>query len=457
MTLRIIPLMSLLALGAWAAEPVNRPNIIFVLFDDLGYGQPQGYRPKSEFKMPNLDRLTREGIRFTDAHAAASVCTPTRYGVLTGRYPWRIGQFGVLQTFSRPIIERGQLTVGSLLQQHGYHTACIGKWHLGMTWPDSNREKRDDIPPVGTAAADGPTTRGFDYFCGYTHAANIGMVIEQDKVLTNIPPVEVQPLLAKRAVNYIDERANSGGPFFLYLPLSPPHLPIVPAPEFIGKSGAEAYGDWILQGDAVLGQILDTLTRNKITDNTLILISSDNGAAHRSYPPLRGCKAQIWEGGHREPFVARWPGKIKAGSVCHDTVCLNDLLATCAEIVGAKLPDNAGEDSVSILPDLLGTAKGPVREATVHQSPARDLAIRQGPWKLIFQGSGRRELYNLEDDLGEKRDVAASHPDIVERMAKLMQHYKDTGRSTPGMPQKTTNKRALKGGKGKHAASAEPE
>ncbi len=429
--------------AVWAVESASRPNIVFVLFDDLGYGQPPSYRRESEFKMPNLDKLTREGMRFTDAHSAASVCTPTRYGVLTGRYPWRIGQFGVLQTFSPPIIERDQLTVGSFLKQHGYHTACVGKWHLGMNWSGVGEKKASDSLPAGSVATDGPVTRGFDYFCGYTHARNIGMVIEQDTVITNLQPVEVQPLLAKRAVNYIDGRVKAGGPFFLYLPLSPPHTPIIPAPEFVGKSGAQEYGDWMLQGDAVLGEILEVIARNKIADNTLVLVSSDNGASQRAYPPWRGCKSQIWEGGHREPFVARWPGRIEAGSVCHDTICLNDLLATCADIIGVPLLGDAGEDSVSILPDLLGTAKGPVREATVHQSPGQLLAIRQGPWKLVFLRDGKRELYNLNDDLGETRNVAADHQEIVKRMARLMQHYIDTGRSTPGPPQNNTKNRDL--------------
>jgi len=229
-------------------------------------------------------------------------------------------------------------------------------------------------------------------------------------------------------------------PFFLYLPLCPPHTPIVPAPEFVGKSGAKGkeskYGDWMYQGDWVLGQVLESLERQKLADNTLIMVSSDNGAAGRSYAPLRGAKTSIYEGGHREPFLARWPGKIKAGTVCEDTICLNDLMATCAEIIGAKLPDNAGEDSVSILPDLLGTAKSPVREATIHQSPKGDLAIRQGFWKLIFLKNGKHELYNLQTDLSETMDVAEANPDVVARLTTLMRRYIDEGRSTLGAPQK---------------------
>ena len=190
------------------------------------------------------------------------------------------------------------------------------------------------------------------------------------------------------------------------------------------------------QGDWVLGQVLDALDKQNLADNTLIMVSSDNGAAGRSYAPLRASKSSIYEGGHRVPFIARWPGKVKAGSVCDDTICLNDLMATCAEIIGAKLPDNAGEDSVSILPDLLGTAKGPVREATIHQAPGRDLAIRQGPWKLIFPSSGGHELYNLQTDLSEKNNVSDANPEVVERLATLMKKHITDGRSTAGAPQR---------------------
>ena len=296
--------------------------------------------------------------------------------------------------------------------------------------------------PVGTVATDGPIARGFDQFCGYTHAANIGMVIEQDHVLTNIEDVAVQPFLARKIVSYIDERANAGGPFFLYVPLCTPHMPHVPAPEFQGKSGTDKYGDWILQGDTVTGQILDAFERNHLSENTLVIVTSDNGAEHRQYPPLRESKRSIYEGGHRVPFLARWPGKIKPGSTCTDVVCLADLMATAAEISGAKIPTNAGEDSFSILPDLLGTAKAPVREATVHQSIAGDLAIRQGPWKLIFKTTGVRELYNLADDLSETRNVITNQADVSGRLAKLMQSYITNGRSTPGAPQK--NKHDIK-------------
>jgi arylsulfatase A-like enzyme len=385
--------------------------------------------------MPNLDRLAREGMRFTDAHSAAAVCTPTRYGVLTGRYPWRIGQFGVLTTYSKPIIPKDRLTVASLLKQHGYATACIGKWHLGLNWVDGKPGSETRVP-LGARTTDGPNALGFDYFYGFTHARNIGTVIEQDRVVEHVTAVESQPRMIEKAVAWIDARAKAGGPFFLYFPMCPPHTPVVPAPDVAGKSGVRgkeaAYGDWIYQGDQMLGQILDALDRNRLAEKTLVIVTSDNGAEHREYPPLRASKRSIYEGGHREPFVVRWPGKVKVGAVNDEVVCLNDLLATAAELVGARLPDNAGEDSVSILPAILGTAKGPLREATVHQSMGGDLAIRQGPWKLVFLKSGQRELYRLDTDLGETKNVADANPDVVAKLAVLMKRYVADARSTPG-------------------------
>jgi arylsulfatase A-like enzyme len=430
---------------ASAAE--RKPNIIFVLFDDLGYGQPGCYREGTEFKTPNIDRLAREGMRFTDAHSAASVCTPTRYGVITGRYPSRIGQYGVLTTYSPPIIPRRRITVASLMKQNGYDTACIGKWHLGMDW--GGKPGSEKTIPVGTKLRASPNAAGFDYFYGYTHARNIGTVIEQDRVEANVEEVETQPRLAKNVVEFLKNPARGEKPFFLYLPLCPPHTPIVPAPQFVGKSGTKGkesqYGDWMYEGDWVLGQVLAALEKQKLADNTLIMVSSDNGAAGRAYAPLRGCKTSIYEGGHREPFVARWPGKIKPGSVCDDTICLNDLMATCADILGAKLPADAAEDSVSILRDLLGTMKGPVREATIHQAPNRDLAIRQGSWKLIFLAKGKIELYNLQADLSETRNVAEANPGVVAKLTALMNKYIAEGRSTIGAAQKNDVPMSLEG------------
>ena len=376
-TIRLILAFLALTCTSFASD-AKKPNIVFILADDLGYGDLGCYNKDSKIPTPNLDRLAREGTRFTDAHAPTSVCSPTRYAILTGRYSWRTRlQRGVLGPWDKPLIAAERLTVASLLKQHGYTTACIGKWHLGLNWQTKDGQSpstRDD--PMSNVdftkpIADGPTTRGFDHYFGTIvpnyppycfiendHTVGIPSVRDTGRAdQFNIPGpmlpgwklVNILPELTRHAVTWIEDTAKTQKPFFLYLPLTSPHFPVVPAPEFIGKSKAGAYGDFVFQTDWTVGQVLEALERNKLADNTLIMVSSDNGAAGRSYAPLRGAKTSIYEGGHREPFVARWPGKIKAGSVCEDTICLNDLMATCAEIVSAKLPDNAGEDSVSIL------------------------------------------------------------------------------------------------------------
>lgn len=437
--MRVITVLAAIAFATAvvAASGAEKPNIVFVLFDDLGYGQPASYRAESRFNMPNFDRLTREGMRFTDAHSPAANCTPTRYGLLTGRYPARIGQFNVLTTYSSPIIPPDRVTLPSLLKQHGYHTACIGKWHLGMTWADGKPGEEFRLP-IGARLSAGPGTAGFDYFKGFTHARNIGSIIEQNQVVANVKSVENQPLMIQQALQYIDGRKADAEPFFLYFPMCPPHTPIVPAPSFVGRGGVSGeeskYADWVYQGDHMLGQILEAIDRIGQTDNTLVIATGDNGAAKRAYLPLRASKGSIYEGGHREPFVARWPGRIQANSRSGQTICLTDMVATVAELLGVQLPDQAAEDSFSILSLLLGEADAPVREATIHQSP-RGLAIRQGPWKLIFHRGGNRELFHLQDDLGEQHDVQGEHPDVVERLTKLMQRYIRDGRSTPGAPQ----------------------
>lgn len=407
----------------------------------MGWGQPQSYNSQSALRTPNFDKLVAQGMRFTDAHSASAVCTPTRYGVLTGRYPLRIGQFGVLTTFSRPIIPTNRMTVASLLKQHGYATACIGKWHLGMDWVDGKPGNEKQVP-IGAKTSGGPNSLGFDYFCGFTHARNIGSVIEQDQVVANVDAIENQPLMIKKAVEWINGRKRDE-PFFLYFPMCPPHEPLVPSPEYAGKSGAKdvvkaspKYGDWLYQGDAMLGQIVEALERNKLADNTLVIATSDNGAEHRPYEPLRESKRSIYEGGHRVPYVVRWPNKVKPGSVNDHTICLTDLMATVAEIVGAKIPDNAGEDSVSLVPELLGKSTVASRDSIIHQSMDGDLAIRQGPWKLIFRKSGAQELYNLQSDLSETKDVLSLNSEVAANLKKRMQGYIANGRSTAGAVQK---------------------
>jgi arylsulfatase A len=427
---------------AFSSQAVEKPNILFVLFDDMGYGEPTSYRPASLFKTPNIDRMAKEGIRFTDAHASAASCTPTRYGFLTGRYPHRIGQFGVLSTFSPPLIPETRLTVASYLKQNGYATACIGKWHLGMNWGRpkiKGKDKTQKELKIGEKMTGGPNAIGFDYFYGFTHARNIQTIIEQDTVVKEVKPIENQPLMIAKAIDFLKERSlNKEKPFFLYFPMCPPHKPVVPAPQYIGKGGKVgkgSYSDWVYQGDDMLGQLLDTLESTGLADDTLVLVSADNGAAGRTYPPLRDNKGSIYEGGHREPFLARWPGRIKPGTTSDQIISITDIFATCASLLGKALPENAGEDSVSFLKCLYGQQKGPFREASVQQSGKKALAIRKGKWKLIVHGDNKRELFDLNADIGEKYNLIETNPEVATELALLLQSYLDKGRSTPGKAQ----------------------
>jgi arylsulfatase A len=423
----------------------EKPNIIFVLFDDMGYGQPTCYVAESQFKTPNMDRISREGIRFTDAHSSAANCTPTRYGFLTGRYPHRIGQFSVLGTYSPPLIPESRLTVASFLKQNGYTTACIGKWHLGMDWGKPKRKENIKATlALGDKMGGGPNAVGFDYFYGFTHARNIGTIIEQDTVVKEVRAVENQPLMVAKAIEYIQLQSSvKNKPFFLYFPMCPPHSPLVPAPQYVGKGGNAdkgAYADWLFQGDDMLGQLLDTLESTGQAENTLVLVSADNGAAGREYAPLRGHKASIYEGGHREPFMARWPGRIEPGISSNQIISITDIFATCADLVGKTLPENAGEDSVSFLDCLYGKQRGDFREASVYQNGKKSLAIRKGKWKLIVHGDNRRELFDLVNDIGETRNLIDTQAMVGKKLAGLLQSYLDNGRSTPGKAQRVDHK-----------------
>jgi len=435
-------LFTTVLITAFSSQAAEKPNILFVLFDDMGYGEPTSYRPASLFKTPNIDRMAKEGIRFTDAHSSAASCTPTRYGFLAGRYPHRIGQFGVLSTFSPPLIPETRLTVASYLKQNGYATACIGKWHLGMNWgrpKTKGKNKTKKELKIGEKMKGGPNAVGFDYFYGFTHARNIQTIIEQDTVVKEVKPVENQPLMVAKAIKFLKERSlNKEKPFFLYFPMCPPHKPVVPAPQYVGrggKVGKGSYSDWVYQGDDMLGQLLDTLESTGLADDTLVLVSADNGAAGREYPPLRDDKGSIYEGGHREPFLARWPDRIKPGTTSDQIISITDIFATCASLLGKSLPENAGEDSVSFLKCLYGQQKGPFREASVQQSGKKALAIRKGKWKLIVHGDNKRELFDLNADIGEKHNAIQTHPKVAAELALLLQSYLDKGRSTPGKAQ----------------------
>jgi len=485
---------------ARADEAADRPNIVYILADDLGYGDLGCLNPDSKIATPNLDRLAAQGMKFTDAHSGSAVCTPTRYGILTGRYAWRTRlKKGVLGGYSPPLIEPGRLTVASLLKQKGYQTACVGKWHLGFDWAKSRAgDFGDAIEPKGMIDAvdytrpitNGPTSVGFDTFFGISASLDmypfiylrndrsvgvpttVKTIVRKGPAHADFDAVDVLSRLTDEAVAFLDgaDKAENRRPFFLYFPLTAPHAPIVPEESFRGRSMVGEYGDFVMQVDAAVGRVLAALDRNGVAGTTLVVFTSDNGcsptagfpalARHGHHPSgrFRGHKADIFEGGHRIPFLARWPGKVQAGSTCADTICLTDLMATCAAIVGTTLPGDAGEDSVSLLGDLLGTATAPVREATVHHSIDGSFAIRQGPWKLALcpdsggwsqprpgrpeaKGLPPVQLYNLEQDPGERRNVQADHPEIVARLTTLLERYVTEGRSTLGPA--TKNDRAV--------------
>ena len=483
----------------------DKPNIVFILADDLGYGDVRCFNPAGKIPTPHLDQLAASGMIFTDAHTSSAVCTPTRYGLLTGRYNWRSRlKRNVLGGLSRPVIEPGRLTVGAFLQQHGYHTACVGKWHLGMDWPrkpgtapfsDANESTPKDWDVDFTKAiARGPTSFGFNYYFGI--AASLDMVpyvyIENDRV-TEVPTVDksfpmllgytnqtrrgpgaasfeavdVLPRFTRKAVEYIEQRAQTGRPFFLYLPLAAPHTATIPAPEWRGKSGLNAYADFVMQIDAAVGTVLQAVDRLGLATNTLLIFTSDNGCSpqanyadllakgHNPSAQFRGTKADIFEGGHRVPFIVRWPARVKAGTKSEQLICLNDFFATCADIVGQKLPDNAAEDSTSIVPALEGRADAPLRDGLVHHSIDGSFAIRAGKWKLALcpdsggwsaprPGSAAAknltalQLYDLAEDMGETNNLAAEHPEIVARLKDLLERYVAEGRSTPGCAQVNT-------------------
>lgn len=487
---RALLFLAAFGLGAATARPVsaaatNTPNIVYLLADDLGYGDVQVLNPaRGKIKTPHLDRLAAQGVTFTDAHSGSSVCTPTRYGLLTGRYAWRTRlQRGVLDgSDDPPLIADDRLTVPALLKQHGYSTAAIGKWHLGFlserpagpipTGPAPAAATKKSAMgaaglPVGSRIIGGPITRGFDYFWGCSNARTMSGLIENDRVIENLPPIQMLPRLQDRVVRYLAERAaaaKTGKPFFLYVPLTSPHTPILPTPEWQGKSGLGAYGDFVLQTDAVVGAILGALDAHGLADNTLVIFTADNGCSPQAGTPglekqghfasasFRGYKADIWEGGHRVPFFARWPGKIKPASTNAQPICHVDLMATCAELLGLSLPANAGEDSVSLLPDLLDTERRGPRPALVHHSINGSFAIRQGDWKLVLcadsggwsaptpgspeaKGLPEIQLYNLRSDPAESRNLHAERPADVARLTQLLEQFISDGRSTPGAKQ----------------------
>lgn len=456
------------------------PNIVFILTDDMGYGDIAALNEQCKIKTPYLDEMVRRGVSFSDAHTSSSVSTPTRYGLLTGRYNWRSSlKKGVLNGYSPALIEPGRTTLPAKLSEQNYHTACIGKWHLGWGW--GNIEQGIDSVDFGKPITDGPITRGFDYFYGFCGSLDMAPYVYVENDMPTALPNRVTsntglqmwrkgptaadfnhedclPNLTRRAVSYIEQQAGAKEPFFLYFPLPAPHTPILPVKEFQGKSGLNPYADFVMMVDWVVGQVNEALERSGIAENTLVVFTTDNGCSPAARIPeleekghfpsyiYRGHKADLYEGGHRVPCIVKWPAAIEPHQV-NQTISLVDFMATFAALTGTSLAENEGEDSYNILPLLLDPSYGrTIREATVHHSINGSFTIRKDNWKLLLaKGSGGWsyprpgrdsedglpdvQLYNLHTDPGEKQNLYAEHPEIVEELSALLNKYISEGRS----------------------------
>lgn len=470
------------------------PNIVYILADDLGYGDVSVYNPEGKIATPNIDKLASEGMRFTDAHSPSGVCTPTRYSLLTGRYPWRSRlPVGVLRGYSRTLIEADRPTVASLLKSKGYQTAVIGKWHLGLDWAMKKGAEpllatkgygiKDEMNPdqidFSRNPTQGPTTAGFNY--SYILPASLDMppycYVENQK-LVELPTAyttgnklesgytgpfwregsmspsfdfyTVLPTFVEKAIGFLKKQSKAK-PFFLYLPFSAPHTPWVPSKNYTGKSKAGEYGDFVQQVDIAVGDVLQTLEKSGLAENTLVIFTSDNGPywrenfvkqfSHKAAGPFRGMKGDAFEGGHRIPFIVRWPGVVKANTVSNATTTLANMMATCAEIMGVTDAAYKTEDSYSILPILTGKATAvPNQPAVVHSSSIGYFAIRKGDWKLIEglgsggfteprdvkpkDGEPTGQLYNLDTDIAETNDLYLKNPEKVKELRDLLAEIK---------------------------------
>jgi arylsulfatase A-like enzyme len=484
-------LLSLLLSLTLCAADARKPNILIILADDLGYGDIRAYNPtRGKIPTPHLDKLIAEGMRFTDGHSSSGVCSPSRYALLTGRYHWRTRlQSGIVGVFGEPLIAPDRLTVASLAKQHGYRTAAIGKWHLGWDWPIPeadrplfrNYKEADKSSPETNRAtwakvfdqkiSGGPTTRGFDSYFG-TDVPNWPpyCFIENDRTIgiPSVPlPAEffrnhlastpgpalpdwkleaILPALTERACAFITNAARKPEPFLLYLPLTTPHTPLAVNEEWKGKSGLNnAAADLIMETDAAVGKVLAALEASGAAKDTLVLFTSDNGFAsyvgvkdlekqgHFPSGPLRDYKSSVYEGGHRVAFVARWPGQVAAGSKCDQLVHQADIIATVGDILQAKLPTNAAEDSFSFLPLLKGSST-PTRQNAISCAAAGTPGLRLGSWKYI--PTQPAQLYDLSSDLGETKNLAAEQPERVAEMKILLEKLIRDGRSTLGEAQK---------------------
>ncbi len=497
-------------IAAWPAvaiADITKPNIVFILADDLGYGDVGCYNPESKVNTPHLDHLAKEGMRFTDAHSPSTVCTPSRYSLLTGRMAFRTGNKSVFTGAGGPnMIEEGRLTLPAMLKQQGYTTAMFGKWHVGLTFLDHEGKpivsnKLDAIKRIDYSRAipDAPIHRGFDYFFGtaccpttdWLYAFIDGdhipepptKIIDKSKIPINpytndmrdgwiapdFDPVEIDGIFLDHSLRFLEQhvKAHPDKPFFLLHSTQAVHSPSLPGKAFQNKTDAGPHGDFIAQFDSNVGTLLEKLDELGLSENTIVMVSSDNGPEvwsvtnmrkdhqHDGARPWRGVKRDQWEGGHRVPFIVRWPKRIPTASTSDLTMCLTDAMATCAGLVGAKLPNDAAEDSFDLSPVLLSKAQNEsIRPYTLHQTWTFDLAIRKGDWKYLdHKGSGGNnynrfpdlvkyilpekapdapgQLYNLADDPGETTNLYFEKPETVKELKGLLEESKSSGRSAP--------------------------
>jgi len=481
----------------------DKPNIILIYVDDMGYGDASCLNPESKFKTPNIDRIAIEGMTFTDGHSSDTVCTPSRYGLLTGRYAWRTTlKRGVMGAEGACLIADGRMTLASMLRDNGYSTAMVGKWHLGMNFPGT-KNNRDWAQPV----KDMPLDKGFDYFWGIPASMNYGVLSWFEGRYAKVPPtlftskkpskiaiddyrimppyqktqkeapdpeesgrrkmslngkglevaedfidIECLDRFTSQSLKWLERRAaaaTKGKPFFLYLPYTSPHKPVIPLSKFRGQGKAGAYGEFMIETDWHIGRILKWLDEKELAKNTMVIFTSDNGPertwskrvelyGHHSNGIYREGKRSIYEGGHRVPFLICWPDKVKAGSRWDGPVCQTDLLATFADMLDIKLPDNAGEDSDSFFDALTGAKEIAPRVPMVNHSSQGRFAVREGKWKLVMEDTkkNKRELFDLSNDPKETKNIISDHRDIESELTGKLTDLINRGRSTPGKPQK---------------------
>ncbi|KAA5542720.1 sulfatase-like hydrolase/transferase [Roseiconus nitratireducens] len=489
---RLVAFSVLFLLARSTLVAAEQPNVIIIYTDDQGFGDVGCLNPEAKFATPNLDRIAAEGIAMTNAHSGDSVCTPSRYALLTGRYCWRTSlKRMVMGAEGKCLIRDGQRTIASMLRDQGYATGMVGKWHLGMDFPGEDYRDRDWSQPV----RDMPLDKGFDFFYGVPASLNYGVLAwfegrhaavpptlftakkpnarhvdyrirppYQDtpqETIENVgkPALEVAPdfidnqcltRFTDRAIDWMKRThaSDERRPFFLYLPYTSPHYPVCPLPQFHGQGDCGGYGEFVIETDYHIGRILDFLRSSGLEQNTLLVVCSDNGPenswkqrieqfGHRSNDRFREGKRSVYEGGHRVPLLIRWPQGIdQPGRRFDGLVGQIDLLATIAEIVDASLNPQDAVDSQSFA-DVLRDAQAEHRRAPLINHAARGrFAITQDRWKLVLpQGKAKAELYDLEQDPGEQNDVSQDHPEIVKRLTGQITRIVARGRTTPGPSQ----------------------